>query len=156
MTHRQRAPHAVRKSFNHTKNNGYQVLHDSRERAMSERWQKVCGSWHVSMWWAGVTRSSLHCHYRVHAASSIYTQLQNRWIRYRICGGSVPMLRWLLLCMWSGEVLGFCSPPTAFRFSVLSRQVKLPPYIFWLWHIDCEPRGEAIILSVVLLSPLVS
>lgn len=114
---------------------------------------RKCGSQRVSMWWAAVIRSSVLCHYCVHALSSVHTHLHTythihtnmhsckiNTLDRSIFGESVPMLKWLLLCMWSREVCGSCSPPTFSGFSVLSRQVKLPPYIFWLWHIDCEQK----------------
>lgn len=70
VIHLRRPSHITCKTFNHNENYGYWVLCDSSERVMSEQWWKVCGSQRVSMWWARVIRSSLHCHYCVHALSS--------------------------------------------------------------------------------------
>ena len=73
VIHLQRSPHATNKTFNQPENYSYQVVYDGTERAMSEQWWKVCRSQRVSKWWAGVTRSSLHCHYCVHALCSTHT-----------------------------------------------------------------------------------
>lgn len=125
--HMPRAPFALHKTLQITRTITAIKFDMTAERGrwVSNSRKCVRGSQHVRMWWAGVIRSSLHCHYCVHT----HTQI-SYW----------NMLNWLPFCVWSREVCGSCSPPTVSSFSVLSRQVKLPPYIFWLWHIDCEPK----------------